>query len=34
MRQGAEQQPGEDETPTGNRAGLMALRPEPGRHGA
>jgi hypothetical protein len=31
MRQRAQQQPGEDEAQTGNRGGLMALRPEPGR---
>jgi hypothetical protein len=34
MRQGAQQEPGEDDAQTGNGAGLMALRPEPGRRGA
>jgi hypothetical protein len=34
MRQGAQQEPGEEEAQSGNRAGLMALRPEPGHRGA
>ena len=34
MRQGAEQEPGEDDAQSGNRGGLMALRPEPGHRGA
>lgn len=31
MRQGAEQEAGEDDAQTGNRGGLIALRPYPER---
>jgi hypothetical protein len=34
MRQRAQQEPGKNDAQAGNRGGLMALRPDPGRRGA